>query len=999
MNDFGQKFRKECLEGSAIAPSLYDVAVEVVEDTGFWEPNLALKHWVSRFWQSRMPHSYGAIAMFRHEDGEYWQGKPQRQCPRVDKKTGKTSSPKYETVLGSGSRAYQPPVDEATRRKIGERLGVEVPSEGSLWAWVEANPRVPIRVTEGGKKALALLSMGYVAIALTGVDGGCLVNERIGYETVRRARPELIEDLKSFLQPGRPITLAFDQDSKPETRQKVNKSLSRFGGLLSTAGADVAIAEWEPQQGKGIDDLIVNAGAEAAEKAIAEAVPFQQWATIRRLGNRVRRAPDLNIGDREFDEVAAELPSSGIVAFYGGKGTKKSTAIRVMLQGLSWLSSTPLQSLARDQATAWSGAFANDNDAYGDRFIVKGAIVDGGSACFPSLLKVRGIAADVFVLDETTAGLHFLLGSKLCNKDGVRPLLLSELERRIRTAKLVILADADLTEEAIAYVEKIRGERAYLVQSERKPLQWKANVLDCGRKEAIAAFVERVKSLEPGKIVYLNCDERKQIENIAALLELEGVQALTISQKTSGGEVERSFLASKGGDLPALVAQGVQVILTSPSVQQGFSIERNTELIDSVWGIYAGSTISANGIAQALDRVRSPIERFIYLPKRGRGYSRISRATTVSGFIRDLKAKSTANARLVTHSLKPETAVTVHNLDWQGENIKLLASFEVECNRGMASLRDTVLALLRHEGKAIATFKPNLDEDEVKEISQALALERVKAKEARTLAIISAASITPEEATALESKATRQPLTESELTQLERFYLAQFYRVEDVDRALVEFDRDGRTRQAVKRLEFLRDEAIAIKRTAQSIERNSSTPQDWTPEALQRWLLGNSGAIELIDGVWGNQIVELSDDIVSPIAQILKKYPREFALAFNFSNVNKVGDRQAVFTLLDWFGIRRTSRKARRDGKVLTLYSVDIENLENLKKYVERRSQAITPPQESINTGGDDQLLEISCLPLDCRQDLLEMWAIATTEEEKSAVLSLVESIKLASAA
>ncbi|PZV07611.1 MAG: hypothetical protein DCF22_21720, partial [Leptolyngbya sp.] len=176
-----------------------------------------------------------------------------------------------------------------------------------FWKFIEAHPEIPIIPTEGGKKSLCLLSHGYVAIALYGVRGGVLENETIGGEKVRRLKPELIPDLKRFAVPGRKITLAFDQDLKPKTVLEVNRALSRLGWVLQTAGCQVAVAEWDSSQGKGIDDLIVNQGAGAWEKALSEAVSFAQWAVSRQLAHEVRRKPDLNIGDREFVEVAAEL--------------------------------------------------------------------------------------------------------------------------------------------------------------------------------------------------------------------------------------------------------------------------------------------------------------------------------------------------------------------------------------------------------------------------------------------------------------------------------------------------------------------------------------------------------------------------------------------------------------------------------------------------------------------------------------------------------------------
>jgi len=198
---------------------------------------------------------------------------------------------------------------------------------------------------------------------------------------------------------GRPITLAFDQDESAKTRSQVNAALDRLGGLLRAAGCKVSIAQWDGQNGrcKGVDDLIVNTGVAAWETALSEAVSFSQWSIARQLTHEVRRKPDLNIGDREFYEVASELPREGIVALYGGKGSGKSKAIGELVKWRKWLSITHLSSLGRDQAAGWGGVFVNDGDQHDANLLKDGVPVNGGSVCVPSLLKVSAVDAEVLV--------------------------------------------------------------------------------------------------------------------------------------------------------------------------------------------------------------------------------------------------------------------------------------------------------------------------------------------------------------------------------------------------------------------------------------------------------------------------------------------------------------------------------------------------------------------------------------------------------------------------
>lgn len=264
-------WRTECVDGSAIAPDLYHAATGIIEDTGYWEPNEALGQEVKVFWQTKPPHSYGALLGFYQEDGELWQAKPQnpRQFPKkgADGSIKEWKIAKYEAPKGAGSTPYLPTIPESIRRRVAQRYGCEVPREGSFWEWVAQNPSIPIVPTEGGKKDLSMLSAGYVAIGLYGVSGGYRSKDLLGNPTT----PHLIPELERFCQPGRRVILAFDQDEDADTKRKVGASLAKFGQLLADAGCTVTVAEWDGSKGKGVDDLIASHGVEAFESAVTSA--------------------------------------------------------------------------------------------------------------------------------------------------------------------------------------------------------------------------------------------------------------------------------------------------------------------------------------------------------------------------------------------------------------------------------------------------------------------------------------------------------------------------------------------------------------------------------------------------------------------------------------------------------------------------------------------------------------------------------------------------------
>lgn len=946
-----QAFETEFIQGSAIHPSLYAATVQVVGDlesdtTGEAETPIhnALNWRYVRF--GLKVNATLLAALLLNEDGSCWQAKLSQ--PKHDRKNGKIR--KYETPVGNGSRAFLPIVPPDIRELIEQCYEVEIPTDGSFWNLIEAHPEIPIVLTEGGKKSLAALSQGYVAIALYGINAGVSKYETIGGERIRKLKPELIPDLQRFAIPGRKFILAFDQDASAKTRYKVEGALANLSWHLEQTGTIVSIVSWDGRDGqcKGLDDLIVHAGAETWDAAYDQAIPASEWRIGRQLAAQVKRQADLSIGTQEFSTSVGQFPRSGIVALYGGKGTGKSEAIRQMLDvdlrsvgdQRNWLSFTPLVSLGRDQAASWNGVFINDGDQVGNQILKDGEPVQGASVCIPSLLKVNRIDSDILILDELTATLEFLLGSKLANKEGLRPLLLAEFVHQVQVAKLVILADADLTEEAIAYIEAIRGERAFLIRSDRKALTYPANLLNGSQNQAIAALLERVENLKPETLIYLNSDSKALAESLATMLEKIGIKSLLITSTTSGGDLETEFLASKGTSIPNLISLGIQAIITSPTVTQGFSITHHTDQIDSVWGFYTGGSITAHAMAQALDRVRSnDVARFIHVAKKGNAYSKLSKAQTVPTFLKEFRQVSTAAAKLVRHSLTPEAIVKSDNIDWQSDNLNMLAALEVRRNRGMMELRNTLVALLRQEGKAIIEQAPVVNKEEIRIAAEAMAHAKQQVNLAHAQAVAKAIPIDATQAHRLSTQTTA--LTPEQVLSLEQWHIAQFYRLETVGTEDVLFDRKGATQTQIRNLEAALSHAKALDRTASSINRNAEHPQDWDKAAVRRWLLEMAGMTTLIAQIVAGEVVQLTMEVIAPIGQFIRAHATEFRLGFGYGKLGEMSDQQIVGILLVTCGIK--TRRIRRGNR----YFVDEAHLGSLLEVLHRRQQ--TDPQGGVN--------------------------------------------------
>ncbi|MEW6498551.1 MAG: DUF3854 domain-containing protein, partial [Cyanobacteriota bacterium] len=216
-------------------------------------------------------------------------------CPRINKK-GKLV--KYEHPPKTEACAFFLRVSLKAWEAIAARYNVSMPevqisSNGEaigFWAWVLQN-NIPIVVTEGIKKAAALLSNGFAAIALPGIwNGRRVLNDGTGI---------LIPELELFATKDRIIYFAFDSDEKPKTVTDVKNAITRTGKLFIAAECRVNVISWDSALGKGVDDFIAANGGAAFEQVYSSALSLQQWQWHSRPERKLSYVPSvsLNVGD------------------------------------------------------------------------------------------------------------------------------------------------------------------------------------------------------------------------------------------------------------------------------------------------------------------------------------------------------------------------------------------------------------------------------------------------------------------------------------------------------------------------------------------------------------------------------------------------------------------------------------------------------------------------------------------------------------------------------
>jgi conjugative relaxase-like TrwC/TraI family protein len=196
--------------------------------------------------------------------------------PRIDekktKRKGELSFRKYENPIGQRREFFMPIVSPDMADEMYRKHGINPTAaerESGLY-FVALKYNLPIVITEGAKKTMASLSQGHITIGMQGVNALYRARDDQGERLPER---QFNESFACWATPGRKITFAFDADIKQSSIVAVRRALVHSVELLQQRGCEIKVAAWRPEEGKGLDDLIVQSGPGAYEKALLMAQP------------------------------------------------------------------------------------------------------------------------------------------------------------------------------------------------------------------------------------------------------------------------------------------------------------------------------------------------------------------------------------------------------------------------------------------------------------------------------------------------------------------------------------------------------------------------------------------------------------------------------------------------------------------------------------------------------------------------------------------------------
>ena len=712
----------------------------------------------------------------------------------------------YKAPKGIGNKVYFPSLTEESIAAICLRYGLDRSTIGNDYWEDFRRSAVPLHVTEGAKKALGGLSVGLLCCAVYGQN--CLHSPDLaGWNDIR---------------------VAVDQDTgytKKGQSKAQNNRKARIGAFFHWRdSAAVSSIEWNPDHGKGMDDLLVNH-------------PEHFWEAFNNP-KPVLRSWDTLSGAEKFSAryVPPSVFREGNTALKSPKGTGKSEAMKWFLapymeNGHRILSITHRLSLGGASGERWG----------------LGKIEDGhqqrGWICFHSMksncqsnFNPDQWKGAIVVIDEVLQLLRDACNSSIIS-DSDRAIILGNLKTVCCNALRLIIMDADLSDSALKLFRDW-GLEFNVLENTFKPKLAKYESWDNG----FALLDHSLEIAKNGGKLLVQTDTQKNLikkggkaSGKFSTVALEnrykanGLRVLRIDAETLEDPNHPAFQCLRYEDGRVYLVKLIpfyDAIIASPSINTGVDLA-------GLEGVFAANIIFINGgclnprdVSQKGGRLRDPdCVRKIFIRKgfnsqlkRGNG------ATFPKALIEGCNRSVRASLEVLVHSIE-ETTIDASWLNfWARE-----ASLDNAC---INNYRESVLDFLKSEGHEVVEADPLSGDGDI-QAEIAIEIAESRAEEVRE-----AIDITPSMASELEKRDT---LTRGERAALTKHKHVNRYGFIDEDSQRL----DATTGYSALRLGWMvgRSDAVTLASKHDQEYGESIGNGAWLPTVAKRNLLSKVRAI------------------------------------------------------------------------------------------------------------------------------------------------------------
>jgi len=719
-----------------------------------------------------------------------------------NKSTGVWEPRRYHQPQGKPLEIFFARITVRVWKLVAEKAGLSMPIfpvigvDGEalgFWEWVKAT-NCPIVLTEGEKKACALISRGFAAISIPGINTGYRVTEKgdwvrkaDGTEYQKAVARELQSELQGFDTPGREIVILFDFREGDYSESPEFKAATTTAKLFKSASAKIAQL---PGPDKGADDFVVAGGDIDAVISAAPTIEEIQKQILKGFSKKNRqKAWALTYPTAwECNQRYLSIPyHSGLIGVKSPKGTGKTyDLIKLIAQahaeGRKVLLLTHRIVLGRAICKAVGIPWIEEMNSDADRELEGKAM--GFGLCVDSLHPLSQAAFDplawegaLVIVDEVEQVFWHALDASTCreNRQAILATMRTLFKSVLSTGGTIRLQDADLSDYSIDFVREF-AERTdiepWIAVNHWQPSEpWQIKFYDTqyvkgGTKDDPSGLLkDSVARVNQGAKIWVSCDSQKAKSTFGSK-NLEkfyrsrcpGKKILRIDAETVANPDHPAYqCAEKINELAALY----DIVICSPSLATGVSVELRGHFT-AVFGIFQGA-ISDNEVRQSVARVREPVPRFIWC-----------RQIAVGKI-----GNGEANYKEVAKSKEKDCRYNLQllrDIDFDLDKahnpvfLKFWAKYAARINSSIWDFRETVREGLEAEGH-ILTDCPDDDRDTSGEINALRILNQVE----EAVAVAEAEDIDRKEFEKLEQQRSK---TDTERYKQEKFRLKETYKAE-----------------------------------------------------------------------------------------------------------------------------------------------------------------------------------------------------------------------------
>jgi len=570
---------------------------------------------------------------------------------------------------------YLCPILDPQGRITGLQLRLRVPIDNNRYRWISGGQRQILALYPQNENPIAVFRPSGEAVGFALVEGTgakpFLTSERLELITIGASGGQFLSSsqlLKEYLETlvaesGLPKKISLYPDAGDvcnisgktgqqqivERWRKTSELVESWGwevnfgwwGQLTKASSDVdELTSEEIQEIKYVTpdeffEIAKNAKRqeakeeeERAEQAqiTAENAIYRELTAINPLKLEAAGIKLSYIDKPELDACDLKLEKNKISIVISAKATGKSNAAAVGLSPFdsvySWHNRI---SLARAMAyiLSLSGKsptiYKNDTTNYGTNKRVT-FCANSGYHFTPANLCKNG----ALLVDEADQLFRYLF-ENLCNKDGIRPVILASLESHLTSALhdgSALLASADISQKDIDYIVDIapKGTKIEVIVNTHKPKRCPLYFSTDNSPDGLIEVL--MDKLNEGIPCFVLDDLKNGVKGCKSIAEFirrewraEGHdewcdEILEINSDTSSEETVKIALANINEK-----SLKYRLIICSPSVTSGLSIT-NGRFADGVFGFFQGILLDVDA-GQGLGRIRGAKSVYVFAAKKG----------------------------------------------------------------------------------------------------------------------------------------------------------------------------------------------------------------------------------------------------------------------------------------------------------------------------------------------------------------------------------------------